>query len=201
MIRKLLLLPVAALLITSCANETKNTEAKDDAKHEKIIEVEPADTEKPTVISVSSVAEFPEKAASLYQKPVVLTGMVSHVCKHGGGKLALVDDGTENIIMVFKNKNMEAFQSELEGSKIKVQGMVVDANYMNKLEAETHGHNHDEENPKEHCESEKAAVETQAKENKEDKVYFILADEVENMDETTVEPESAVVEEQKKIEE
>ncbi len=120
MLRTTLLLIIAALFMVSCGTEQTKDEAAE-------------------VITVA-VADFDAQAEELVGKTLAVTGTVSHVCKHGGKKLFLIGDNPENTIKVDAGSAVGAFDIALEGSKIRVEGIVevlkVDKEYLDNWEGE-----------------------------------------------------------------
>ena len=70
------------------------------------------------------VNTFKDKAPEMVGKTVEIEGMVTHVCKHGGGKLFIMTDNPDVQVKITKNEKMAAFVPELEGSSIWVKGIV-----------------------------------------------------------------------------
>lgn len=105
-------------------------------------------TETSTVIEETSdngiiavqLSDFNEKAETLVGEQIVLTGMVDHVCKHGGQKFFLVNENADARIKVVTGKNMAAFNTELEGETVQVIGVVdelrIDEEYLREWEEE-----------------------------------------------------------------
>ncbi len=89
-----------------------------------------------------SIADFDEKAGEFVNSDVMISGIVDHVCKHGGKKLLLVsDDGDVHIT------SDERFDDALIGEEVKLIGTVeefrVDEGYCMQM---------DEDNIKSHSE-------------------------------------------------
>lgn len=93
-----------ALLIVSC-----NT--KDKAK----------ETETTTIKNEIALKNFDTEAANFIGKEVQVSGIVDHVCKHGGKKLLLVNNDAQVHIT-----SEERFSEELVGSQINLTGVVVE---------------------------------------------------------------------------
>lgn len=109
-------------------------------------------------------ADFIKDPSPFVGKKVEISGIVAHVCKHGGQKLFLVYGENEERIKVVTGENMAAFSTDLEGSTLKVIGVVeelrIDETYLQEWEKEiTEGHSHakgeEEENTDEHAHGEK----------------------------------------------
>jgi len=50
--------------------------------------------------------------------------MVTHICKHGGKKMFLVGENPDVKVVVFAGEAISEFPVELEGTKVKVFGIV-----------------------------------------------------------------------------
>ncbi len=113
----------ASTLLISCANSTQKAETSEAAK--------------PTELMVN---DFEAKAGDLIGKPVVMIATVNHVCQHGGKKMFLVEDGSEASIKITTGENMSAFNTDLTGSKIQVEGvieaLIIDEEYLLTWESE-----------------------------------------------------------------
>ncbi len=131
MIKKIFLLGAVALMFAACGDEN-NTDVDT-----------PNDT---TVISETTapllnLTDFDAKAGEFVGKEVEVSGIVDHVCKHGGKKLLLVEG--DNNMHVYSD---ERFDEALSGSEISVVGIVeeerVDSAFLAeklKHEEESHG--------------------------------------------------------------
>lgn len=71
---------------------------------------------------------------------VVVEGICSHICSHGGKKLFLMGDDDSNTIRVESNDALGAFKSECANSIVQVKGTLreerIDEAYLVKWEAE-----------------------------------------------------------------
>ncbi len=135
MIKKYYYLLVAVLFFAACAGEDTQKDAKE------------AETKSETpAVEVLTLAEFGDKAADFLDKEVKVSGTVDHVCKHGGKKLFLVEDGVEGGVKVFAE---EKFDEALIGTKVTVVGIVkefrVDEDYCHSLEVPEEGEEHGED--------------------------------------------------------
>jgi len=121
---------IALFLFTvSCQNaENKNKDA--DATEEVVVEE----------IVVIDLVDFDDKAEGLIGKQVLLTGMIDHVCEHGGQKMFLVNENADARIKIVPGEDMAAFNTELEGESVKVVGTVdefrIDEEYLREWEEE-----------------------------------------------------------------
>ncbi|MCB8994848.1 MAG: hypothetical protein H6538_04495 [Bacteroidales bacterium] len=72
-------------------------------------------------VSVDSILSNP---AVFADQSVVVSGMVAHVCTHGGQKLFLVSSNPEKYLRINTGKSIPEFPIALEGSTIEVKGVV-----------------------------------------------------------------------------
>ncbi len=118
MIKKILFLSVSVLFIAACGNNDNTEKSKNDTTEINLVAV-------PEI----NLNEFDSLAANYVGKEVTVTGIVDHVCKHGGKKLLLVD-GDYNLHIFNDNR----FDESLSGSKVTVKGIVeqevVDSAYL-----------------------------------------------------------------------
>jgi len=110
--KKIIILTMVIALFTACNSD--NT--KDNADATKI-----------------TIANFETVAGDYIGKTVELTGIVDHVCKHGGKKILLVSDSADVHV-----DSEERFDEALVGEEITVTGIVeefrVDEGYCQTLE-------------------------------------------------------------------
>jgi hypothetical protein len=90
------------------------------------------------VLTVDSFLVAPEKWAG---KDVVISGTVSHVCRHSGKKLFLFGADAEKTVKINAGGDVSAFDIKYEGTDVEINGTVVedekiDANYLNEWEAD-----------------------------------------------------------------
>jgi hypothetical protein len=90
------------------------------------------------VVTVDSFLLAPEKWAG---KDVVITGTVSHVCRHSGKKLFLFGADAEKTVKINTGGEVSAFDIKYEGVDVEIPGPVIedekiDANYLNEWEAD-----------------------------------------------------------------
>lgn len=90
---------------------------------------------KPTTIKLK---DFEHKAGQYIGRPMEVTGIVDHVCKHGGKKMFLVDESSDARVKITTGDDMAAFTQNLVGETVRVRGMVVeqrvDEEYINEME-------------------------------------------------------------------
>jgi hypothetical protein len=90
------------------------------------------------ILTVDSFMVAPEKWAG---KEVVITGTVSHVCRHSGKKLFLFGADPEKTVKINAGGQVAAFDIKYEGTDVEITGTVIedekiDANYLNEWEAD-----------------------------------------------------------------
>ena len=109
--------------IISCKTEKKETE-KGSIPAEKITEA---------VLTKITINNFNTNAGAFVDQEITLTGIVDHVCKHGGKKLLLVSDDVKVHVT-----SQERFEDDLIGSEISLSGVVkeeiIDEAYCLKME-------------------------------------------------------------------
>jgi len=129
MIKKILLFSLTILIFAACGNDDNNSVTPNDTT-----EIENAE------VTTLSLSDFDSLAGNFVGKEVSVSGIVDHVCKHGGKKLLLVD-GDYNLHVFNDNR----FDETLSGSKVIVKGTVeeerVDSAYLaEKLQHEQESH-------------------------------------------------------------
>jgi len=137
MIRKLFALVLIAGFFASCAGNAEKKEG-DSSKDEAQVQTE---------IPVIAIGDFNSTAGKYVGQEIQISGIVDHICRHGGKRLLLVDDEGDVHI-----DGEERFDEGLEGSEIVVIGLVdefrVDEAYCLKLEEEAiKAHNAGETDP------------------------------------------------------
>ena len=103
------------------------------------------DTQK---IVSATIQELLAQPAEYDGKEVAITGMVTHVCKHGGQKCFVLDEDGETQIRIVPSGDIDEFQIDLEGSTVAFKGTF---RVLNPVEAEEHVADHES---KEHHEAE-----------------------------------------------
>ena len=130
MLKKLIMIIFISALFISCGNN--GSQNKDQA----VVETENTVVD-PIIITV---AEFSDKAGELVGKLVTIEGMVDHVCAHGGKRMFIVDEGTDGRVKIVTGENMPSFNTEMEGSEIKILGtvdeLVINEEYLTNWENE-----------------------------------------------------------------
>jgi hypothetical protein len=67
---------------------------------------------------------FQEFAAQNVGKEVEISGMVIHVCRHGGKKMFLIGEDPEKRVKINASDKVNVFEPELEGSVVSVKGVI-----------------------------------------------------------------------------
>jgi hypothetical protein len=115
-------------VLSACENQQK----KEAASEEEVVLIE-------EIVPVS-LSDFDVKAEELVGKQVMLTGMVDHVCKHGGQRMFVIETGSEGRVKVTPDENIAAFKTDLEGQSVKLIGIVeeqrIDEDYLKEWEEE-----------------------------------------------------------------
>lgn len=116
-------------VIAACTNNPAGNEIKD-ASVPEAVKTTPSD-----------LLKSPEKYAG---KTVLVEGLVTHVCRHGGQKLFITEKDSDKKIRITTGNNISEFDVALEGSEIEVQGVfrqqVIDEAYISELEKEAKLH-------------------------------------------------------------
>jgi hypothetical protein len=113
MYKNFLMILVAATVLMSCGQNTASQDEQ--TAQEEVVVIEP---------TIIALADFSEKAGALVGQEVVLEGSVIHVCKHGGKKMFITADDPDVRIKITTGEETVSFDTELEGSYIKVHGIV-----------------------------------------------------------------------------
>lgn len=115
MLRNILMILVAASIVWSCGNQQTAKQEETTVEEEVIVDETPM---------TLTLAEFKEKAETIVGQEIILEGTVIHVCKHGGQKMFITADDPDVRIKITTGDEMAAFTPELEGSDVKVFGVV-----------------------------------------------------------------------------
>lgn len=103
---------VAAIgLLAACSSDPVENEKTESAQ------VEEAEVQE---IPILAVATFDADAEKFADQEVTVTGLVDHVCKHGGKKLLLVVDGASVHVVAEE----ERFDDTLIGQEVSINGIV-----------------------------------------------------------------------------
>lgn len=89
-------------------------------------------------VTVDSFLATPENWVN---KDILITGTVSHVCRHSGKKLFLFGADAQKTVKINAGVDFSSFDLKYEGTDVEITGTVVedekiDANYLNEWEAD-----------------------------------------------------------------
>jgi hypothetical protein len=74
--------------------------------------------------TVVTPENFQDYAAANVGKEVEISGMVVHVCKHGGKKMFIIGEDPEKRVKINATDKVSVFEPELEGSVVTVKGII-----------------------------------------------------------------------------
>ncbi len=169
--KKILFIVIAlAFIAVSCENAKK--EVEENTKTQQVVSEETVDV---------TMADFDSLVEGLVGRKVNISGLVDHVCSHGGQKMFIVDANSDARIKVTPNEELAAFNTELVGETVKITGIVeemrVDEDYLKEWEAEVNqgitgeGNGKKESaDPKDHGGNEKASSELEQIERMRSKI-------------------------------
>jgi len=87
-----------------------------------------------------SLVDLVERPADFVDQEIFVQGTVDHVCKHGGKRLFIMAENPEQRFKIEAGEPIGAFDVALEGSDVKVRGVVVenriDDAYLDTMEAD-----------------------------------------------------------------
>lgn len=130
--RKLVFLLSLAVLV-SCNQNSKTTTEN------------PVAGEEVKTVTLSEFFEETDKAAD---SEIKISGLVDHVCKHGGQRMFIVD-ASDNRLKITTGEDISEFEVDLEGKDVIVNGVVeeerIDNAYLDEWEAEVKGGNENHE--------------------------------------------------------
>ncbi len=135
--QRVILLVLVATLMGAC-NQSAQNDGVDSSKVEKV------------KIVAATVEEMLAQPADYDGKEVAISGMVTHVCRHGGQKCFIVGDDGETQIRIVPAGDIDEFEIDLEGSTVAFKGTF---KVLNPVQAQEHVEDHDS---KEHHENEMA---------------------------------------------
>lgn len=143
-------LVIIALMAVGCNQTSKENSATSES------------TEVEQIVS-ASIEELLATPADYDGKEVAVSGMVTHVCRHGGQKCFILAEDGETQMRIVPGGGIDEFKVELEGSTVAFKGVF---RVLNTAEAEEHVEDHDS---KEHHAEEMAHSEAEKAE------YFVEA--------------------------
>ncbi len=99
-----------AFMAVSCNQTAKTEDGNEEAtKTEKIVS--------------ATIVELLATPADYQDKEVAVSGMVTHVCRHGGQKCFIVAEDGETQIRIVPGGDIDEFNIEMEGSTIAFKGI------------------------------------------------------------------------------
>lgn len=129
--RKFVFLMSVAVLF-ACNQNNKTTAEKSDVKEE-------------AAVTLSELFSDIDKTVD---SEIKISGLVDHVCKHGGQRMFIVDEG-ENRLKITTGEDISEFEVDLEGKDVIVNGIVeeerIDDAYLDEWEAEVKAGEEDHE--------------------------------------------------------
>lgn len=124
--KKLAFILAAGFFLFSCAQQPKATVEADE-----------------TVLNVDQL--FAE-AANLVDQEVVISGLITHVCKHGGQRCFVMGSSDDVSIRVEAGDLIDSFKQEYVGDELKIVGILrmvpPEGGYACSGEGEDHDHDH-----------------------------------------------------------
>lgn len=148
--RKVFLLVFVAAVMVSCNQSAQKKEADIQAAVQK------------QIVS-ATIEEMLSQPAEYDGKEVSVSGLVTHVCRHGGQKCFVVGEDGETQIRIIPAGDIDEFKIDLEGSTVAFKGTF---KVLNPIQALEHVEEHDS---KEHHDDEMAHSEAEKAD------YFIEA--------------------------
>ncbi len=104
--RKLFLFVVLSAFVFACGNRQNQTQTAEE-----------------TVV-VLTVDELMASAANYVDQEVVITGLITHVCKHGGQRCFVMGATDEVTIRVEAGDEIDAFKQEHVGDELQIAGIL-----------------------------------------------------------------------------
>lgn len=142
---RIAMMVMLALLMGACKQSAQGENNTAAASREKIV--------------AATIEELLANPAEYENKEVAITGMVTHVCRHGGQKCFVLAEDGETQIRLVPAGDIDEFKIELEGSSIAVKGTL---RVLNPQEAEAHVEDHESKEhhaiEMAHSEAEKADI-------------------------------------------
>jgi hypothetical protein len=104
--KKLFLLVVLALFVFACGSRQNQTQTAEET------------------VKVLTVDELMASAADYVDHEVVIAGLITHVCKHGGQRCFVMGTTDEVSIRVEAGDEIESFKQEHVGDELKIVGIL-----------------------------------------------------------------------------
>ncbi|HDR68390.1 MAG TPA: hypothetical protein ENN61_04995 [Bacteroidaceae bacterium] len=116
----------------------------------------------------ATIEDLLSNPADFEGKEVAVTGMVTHVCKHGGQKCFMIGDDGETQLRINAGKDIKEFEMDIEGSMVEFRGifriLTETESIENEIEHESKEHHYD---PMPHSKAEKSSYFIEAMSYKE----------------------------------
>lgn len=143
--KKFALLFALVVMLAACNQaEKQNAENSDLSKTEEVV-----------AATIEALLADPD---AFIEKEVVLTGMVTHVCKHGGQKCFVLAGDGETQIRINVGSEIDEFDAALEGSTVEFKGLFKVLDLVQTVELqEDHESKEHHANEMAHTEAEKAS--------------------------------------------
>ena len=149
MYRMIFGIALAAIMLGACNQTTQTENSEETAMEAKVVK--------------ATIEELLAEPDTYDGKEVAISGMVTHVCKHGGQKCFVLAEDGETQMRIVPAGDIDEFKIELEGSTVAFKGTF---KVLNAASAVAHVEDHDS---KEHHDHEMAHTEAEKAE------YFIEA--------------------------
>jgi len=91
-------------------------------------------------VVAATIEDMLAQPADYVGKEVAISGMVTHVCRHGGQKCFVVGEDGETQIRIVPGGDIDEFKIDLEGSTVAFEGTF---NVLNPTLAQEHVEDHD----------------------------------------------------------
>ena len=113
------------------------------------------DNESDVIESAILIDDLVKDPEAYVGKVVEVEGLVTHVCKHSGKRLHLTSTTTNEMIRVEATGDIIRFERELEGSDVRIKGLVqkqvIDEDYLakwdNEISNKSGSHEHGQDDP------------------------------------------------------
>jgi hypothetical protein len=152
--QRIFLWVMLAILAIACNQPAGNQGEDLTAKTEKIIS--------------ATIEELVASPAEYQDREVAITGMVTHVCRHGGQKCFVLAGDGETQIRIVPAGDIDEFNIDLEGSTVAFKGVF---RVINQIEAEANAEDYGSQathvTEQAHSEAEKADIYIEAADFKE----------------------------------
>ena len=126
-------------------------------------------TDESTVLTVDEVLA---SADEYLEKEIVLKGMVTHVCKHGGQKLFVAGKEEGIALRINTSEDIAEFSLDMEGSEVEFTGVFkIMTNEFKEQAIAEHNEHHGEEAEEEQAEEQQ----NHPDDTTEEKSYYIVA--------------------------